>query len=215
MLWNKSLTAQIFLLPIVLLIPLFAATAEEARPLRVLFLGDSLSAGFGLSEEQAYPALLEQLASRSGESIEAVNAGVSGDTSAGGLRRLDWLLRSKVDILVIALGGNDALRGINPTETKKNIGAMIDRYRARFPRGRVLLAGMKAPPNMGPDYEAAFSRIYGELAEEKDVALLPFLLEGVAAVPELNQLDGIHPNAEGQRKIAGHVWPSLKTLLEE
>ncbi len=187
------------------------ASGEVSK--RVLFLGDSLAAGFGLSEEQAYPALLEIKARKAGYQVDFVNAGVSGDTTAGGLRRLNWLLRQRVDVLVVALGGNDALRGIDPRETEKNLAAIIDAYRTRVPKGKVILAGMRAPENMGPEYTKAFAAIYPRLAAEKKTALMPFLLEGVAAKPELNQADGIHPNAGGQREIADNFWPVLKKVL--
>ncbi|MCB0344117.1 MAG: arylesterase [Bdellovibrionales bacterium] len=206
---NKSVIAGILLF-YVLIFPL-SAYADTGK--KVLFLGDSLAAGFGLSEEQSYPALVEQFAQDAGYSIVCINAGVSGDTTAGGLRRLDWLLRQRVDVLVVALGGNDALRGVDPSETRKNLTMIIRKYRDAAPDGKVLLAGMKAPVNMGQSYTEAFSKVYPEVARETKVELMPFLLAGVAAVPELNQADRIHPNAAGQRKIAENVWPILKKIL--
>jgi acyl-CoA thioesterase-1 len=179
---------------------------------RIVFLGDSLTAGFGLDVEQAYPALVGVELEGQGKAVEIVNAGISGDTSAGGLRRLNWILKRPVDTLIIALGANDALRGQPVATTRENLRGMILGAREKYPEIRILLAGMLAPPNMGTDYTDAFARIYPELAEELEVELIPFLLEGVAGQPELNLADGIHPNARGQKKIAQLI---LRALEEE
>jgi len=187
------------------------ATSAEAPV--VLFLGNSLTAGYGLTAEEAYPALIQRKIDEAGYPFRVVNAGVSGETSAGGLRRIDWLLRQPVAILVLALGANDALRGHDLDATRANLQAIIDRTRAAYPDAAIVIAGMQAPPNLGADYTERFRRMFVELAEANDAALIPFLLEGVAAVPELNQQDGIHPTAEGQRILAENVWRTLEPVL--
>ncbi len=186
------------------------AAAEDDRPL-VVFLGDSLTAGLGLDEQQAYPARVAELLRAEGTPVRVVNAGVSGDTTAGGLRRLDWLLRQEPDVLVVGLGANDGLRALAPEATEDNLRQIITR--ARSAGTRVLLAGMQVPPNYGPDFATGFAEIFPRLAEELQVPLIPFLLEGVAAVPELNQADGIHPNVAGQRRVAEGVLPHLRPLV--
>lgn len=184
---------------------------SEPRP-RVLFLGTSLTAGLGLAEEEAYPARLAALLAERGLPIEAVNAGVSGDTSAGGLQRLDWLLRAPPDLLVLELGANDGLRGLPVEMTEANLRAAIDR--AREAGARVIVAGMLMPPNYGESYARDFAAIFPRVAEETGSALVPFLLEGVAADPELNLPDGIHPNAAGHERIARTLVPFLVDTLE-
>jgi acyl-CoA thioesterase-1 len=184
----------------------------STRP-RIVFLGDSLTAGYGLTPEEAYPALIEARLRDAGYDYEVINAGVSGDTSAGGRRRLDWSLRGDVDVLVIALGGNDGLRGLPPEALKENLQAMIDTARARDID--VVLAGMEAPPNFGPTYTDDFREVYRQLAEQPGITLLPFLLEGVAGDASLNQQDGIHPNAAGQRRLAEAVWTTLRPLIDQ
>jgi len=184
----------------------------EARPI-LLFLGDSLTFGYGLSPEDAYPARIEKRLADEGLDFEVVNAGVSGDTTASGLRRLDWLLQREPAVLVLALGGNDGLRGIPVETTRANLQRIVDRARERFPEIEIVLAGMQAPPNMGFRFAGAFRRIFPELAEENDLPLVPFLLEGVAGDPRLNLGDGIHPNAAGQAIVAENVWDVLEPLL--
>jgi acyl-CoA thioesterase-1 len=181
-----------------------------AGPL-VIFLGDSLTAGLGLEAEQAYPALLSRQLAAAGHPVRVVNAGVSGDTTAGGLARLDWLLAQKPAVVVVGLGGNDGLRGLPIEETEKNLRAIVQRCRAAG--ARVLLLGMKIPPNYGPDYITRFAALYPRLARELGVPLVPFLLEGVGGVPELNQGDGIHPTAAGQEKVAANVRPYLEKMI--
>jgi acyl-CoA thioesterase-1 len=181
------------------------------RP-RIVILGDSLTAGLGLAKEQAYPALLQQRLNEQGLNYEVVNAGVSGDTSAGGLSRLDWALDGDVRVLVVALGGNDALRGLPPDELKQNLARIIERAQAR--RITVVLAGMEAPPNWGREYIVAFRKVYPALARTYHVALVPFLLERVAGSETLNQRDGIHPTAEGARILADNVWQVLEPIVE-
>ncbi len=194
-----------------------AAQGEPATPdsvTTVLVLGNSIAAGYGLGPQQAFPALLQQKADSLGWPVKIINAGQSGDTTAGGLRRLGWHLRQRVDVLLIELGGNDGLRGTPLDATRRNLQAIIDTTRARRPEARIILAGMQIPPNMGPEYTETFRRMYPELAEQNDVALIPFLLEDVAGRPELNQPDGIHPTAEGQRIVAENVWQVLRPILE-
>ena len=186
--------------------PLKAGEDEEA-PERIVFLGDSLTAGYGLDPEDAYPSLLEEMLRERGRKVEVINAGLSGDTSAGGLRRVDWILRKPVDTFVLALGANDALRGQPPDATKKNLRGIIDKVRARQPQARILLAGMLAPPNMGEAYTEEFADLYPELAREKGVERIPFLLEGVAGREALNLPDGIHPNGRGHKVIARNLLP--------
>lgn len=178
---------------------------------KIVFLGDSLTAGLGLSRDQSYPSLIGRKLKESGYDYEIVNAGVSGDTSAGGVRRLDWSLEGDVRALVLALGANDGLRGLPPDEMKKNLEAVLDRAKARnIP---VVLAGMEAPPNNGPEYTREFREVYADLAKEYDVRFVPFLLLGVAGNAALNQGDGIHPNARGAQIVADLVLAELEPLL--
>jgi acyl-CoA thioesterase I len=190
--------------------PMFDSGPPE-RP-RIVALGDSLTAGLGLLESEAYPARLQARLDEDGYDVEVVNAGVSGDTSAGGLRRLDWALEGDVRILILALGANDSLRGLSIAEMKQNLSTIIERARQR--RIAVLLAGMEAPPNLGPDYTAAFRQAYEDLAREQQVVFVPFLLQGVAGLAEFNQRDGIHPNAAGARAIADTLWPALQPMVD-
>ena len=183
---------------------------DDARP-RVVVLGDSLTAGLGLSPEEAYPTLLQQKIDAAGLGMRVVNAGVSGDTSAGGLSRLDWSLEGDVRVLVVALGGNDALRGLPVEELRNNLSTIIERATAK--KVRVVLAGMEAPPNFGQSYTDAFHRVYPDLATQYNLPLVPFLLQGVAGIERLNQRDGIHPTAEGARIVADSVWTVLRTML--
>lgn len=177
----------------------------------VVFLGDSLTAGLGLGEEAAYPALVGRRLAERGRPVRIVNAGVSGDTSAGGLARVDWLLSLEPEILVLALGANDGLRGQPVASIEANLREIV--RRARAAGVQVVLAGMKMPPNYGPEYTRDFEALYARLARELDLPFLPFLLEGVAADPKLNQEDGIHPTAEGQRRIAELVAEVLQPLI--
>lgn len=178
-----------------------------------MILGDSITAGHGLSLAEAYPALLQKKIEEAGLSFTVANAGVSGDTTAGGLRRVTWVLSRGADVLVIALGGNDGLRGIPPAESQKNLLGMIKKARTKNPDIRILLAGMKMPDNMGPAFTREFQKVFVDVAKETKATLLPFLLDGVGGVEELNQADGIHPTAEGQKKIAETVWKALSPLL--
>jgi len=186
-----------------------SATTADPRP-RIVILGDSVTAGLGLQPGQAYPALLQQRVDEEGLQYKVVNAGVSGDTSAGGLARLDWALDGDVRVLVVALGGNDGLRGLPVEELRTNLARIIERAQARHIK--VMLAGMEAPPNYGRAYIVSFHQVYPALARKYRVAFLPFLLEGVAGVTDLNQSDGIHPTPEGARMVADNVWAVLKPM---
>lgn len=191
------------------------AVAEAPKPAdrpRVVFLGDSLTAGLGLAQSEAYPTLIQQKIEAAGLPYEVVNAGVSGDTSAGGLSRLDWALEGDVRVMVVALGGNDGLRGLPAPELKKNLATIIERAQAKHIT--VVLAGMEAPPNFGRDYITAFHNVYPELATQYDLPLIPFLLQDVAGIERLNQRDGIHPTAEGARIVADTVWSVLRPTLK-
>jgi acyl-CoA thioesterase-1 len=178
----------------------------------VVALGDSLTAGFGVAPEEAWPAVVDARLRREGYPYRVVNAGVSGDTSAGGLRRVDWVLRNRPDVAVVALGANDGLRGLGTDAMQANLLAIVERLRGAG--ARVLVAGMQVPPNYGAAYARAFRGVFPEIARRTGSALMPFLLDGVAADPRLNLADGIHPNAAGHRAIAEHIWPHLVTLLQ-
>jgi acyl-CoA thioesterase-1 len=179
---------------------------------RVVVLGDSLTAGLGLPIEEAYPTLLQQRLNDAGLGYEVINAGVSGDTSAGGLSRLNWALQGDVRVLIVALGGNDALRGLPAEQLKANLSTIIEEAQARGIA--VILAGMEAPPNYGWEYQVAFHKVYPALAREYDVAFVPFLLQGVAGSATLNQSDGIHPTSQGARIVASNVWTALEPLAK-
>lgn len=191
-----------------------AAKGEPLPRIQIAVLGDSITAGFGLLQAEAYPALLQDKFDADGyDRIDVVNAGLTGDTSAGALRRLEWVLEPTVKILVIALGANDALRGQSPAQTKENLAQIIET--ANKKGIRVLLAGMQAPPNMGEQFQAEFRAIFPELAAKYHITFLPFLLEGIAGHPELNQEDGIHPTAPAQRMIAEMLYPLLQPLADD
>lgn len=175
-------------------------------------LGDSITAGYGLAAGEELPVQLEKALKAEGIEASVENAGVSGDTSAGGLSRLDWAIQGQPDLVIVALGANDGLRGVEPSDTRQNLNAIVDRLQEKG--ARVLLAGMYAPPNMGAEYGERFNRIYPEIAAEQDIGLYPFLLEGVAAEPSLNQADGIHPNAEGARIIAARLAEKIAPALK-
>jgi acyl-CoA thioesterase-1 len=192
--------------------PAAPPSAARTDAPKIVILGDSLTAGLGLDAKQSFPALLQARLDREGYDYHVVNAGVSGDTSAGGLRRLDWALTGDVRVLVVELGANDGLRGLPVAEMKKNLSEIITRAQARGIT--VILAGMEAPPNYGEQYTAEFRQAYRDLAAEHKVALIPFLLEGVAGLREMNQGDGIHPNPEGARIVENIVWHTLEPVLE-
>ena len=206
-------------------VPADAAAGPEPRPPApaagtvaaervILFVGTSLTAGYGIGADRAYPAVLQAKIDSAGLPFRVTNAGISGETSAGGLRRIDWALQQPVDVLVLELGANDGLRGLDPGQLERNLEAIIERTRATHPDAGILLLGMEAPPNLGSAYTTRFRNAYRDVARRNDVHLIPFLLEGVAGVPALNQPDGLHPTAEGQQRMAETVWRTLAPLLE-
>ena len=190
--------------------------AAGAQDRTIVFFGDSLTAGFGLADPgtQSFPSLVQTRIDAAHLPWRVVNAGLTGETSAGGLRRIDWVLRQKVDIFVLELGANDGLRGTVPAATQANLQAIIDRVRSSYPKARIVLAGMKMPPSMGPEYEREFDAVFPELASKNVLVLIPFLLEGVAEKAELNQADNLHPNAEGASIVAATVWKWIQPLLK-
>jgi acyl-CoA thioesterase-1 len=189
-----------------------AAAPVDAPRRRIVFLGDSLTAGLGLPREQSVPSLIQARLDAEGYAYEVINAGVSGDTSAGGLRRLDWALDGDVEVLVVELGANDGLRGLPVEQMKENLDEIISRAKARGIS--VILTGMEAPPNYGPVYTAQFRGVFRDLADDHDVAFVPFFLEGVAGIAALNNSDGIHPNAEGAKVIEQTIWRALEPELD-
>lgn len=184
-------------------------TLEAQERSTVLFFGDSITAGYGVDTEDAFPALIQSKLDSNNYHYRAVNAGLSGETSAGGLRRVEWVLQQSVDIFVLELGGNDGLRGVDPEDTKRNLQGIIDIVRKEDPKILLILTGMEAPPNMGQEYTNAFKQVYRDLAQENDLLFIPFILEGVAGNPELNLPDGIHPTEEGHKIVADLVWNTL------
>jgi acyl-CoA thioesterase I len=191
--------------------PSNAAARPEERVL--VAFGDSLTAGLGVSPEETYPARLQEKLLLSGYRYRVINAGVSGDTTAGGLRRVEWVLKSKPDVVIVELGANDGLRGLNLTQTRTNLEQIIQRLLAGG--AKVVLAGMKLPPNYGADYTKAFQSMYADLAKRYDVQFIPFFLDGVAAKADYNQADGIHPTGAGYAVIVGKMWPILEPLLKK
>lgn len=198
---------NILFIAFALLIPVSSA------PKVILFFGDSLTAGYGLSPEQAFPALVEQACNKNGTPCKAINAGLSGETSAGGIARIDWVLRQPIDVFVLELGANDGLRGLPVEQTEKNLQAIIDKVKAKYPKARIVIAGMMVPPNMGPDYSSRFQKIFPELAKKNNATLIPFLLQDVAGHADLNLGDGIHPNPKGHKIVADNVYKALSPLL--
>ncbi len=193
------------------LLTLSASQGLAQEELTILFLGDSLTEGYGLDEEESFPSLVKEILAADGINIRVLNAGISGSTSASALSRLQWYIRSQPDLMVLSLGANDGLRGLSIDEMKANLAETIEFAKANGVQAA--LTGMMVPPNMGPEYTDAFARVFPDLATEYDIPLMPFLLQDVAAVPELNQADGIHPNAEGTRIVAINMVSFLKTIL--
>lgn len=185
-----------------------------AKKKTIIFFGNSLTAGYGLSPSQAFPAIIQRKIDSLGLPYQVVNAGVSGETSAGGKTRIDWILRQPVDIFVLELGANDGLRGIPLSETRKNLQEIVDKVKSKNPDTKLVFAGMQIPPNMGQDYTTEFKNIYTDLAAKNDMALVPFLLEGVGGEPGMNLEDGIHPNEVGHQIVAMNLWRQLEKLLE-
>ena len=197
-----------------------AVTQEESETTTVissketiLFFGDSLTAGYGLELEEAFPALIQQRLDSLAIPFRTVNSGISGETTAGGLNRIDWVLQQNISVFVLELGANDGLRGIPLNETKNNLQKIISTVKNKNPKTKIILAGMQIPPNMGPEYTTAFRTIFPQLAKENNLPLIPFLLENVAGIPELNLEDGIHPTAEGHQLVMENVWEVLKGVL--
>jgi len=190
------------------------ATPDSDQKKTIVFFGNSLTAGYGLTNvSSGYVSLIQQRLDSLGLPYQAVNAGLSGETSAGGNDRVDWVIRTPLDIFVLELGGNDALRGVQPEETIKNLGAILTKVKAKYPQAKLVLAGMQAPPNMGQAYTDQFRAMYPKLAKEHGTALIPFFLEGVGGIPELNQGDRIHPNEKGQYLLRENVWEVLGPML--
>jgi len=212
---RRALLRGGLLLALALLAPPLPAAAPATGARTVVFLGDSLTAGYGLADptSEAFPALIAERIRAAGIPWKVVNAGISGDTTAGGLRRIDWTLRAPVDVLVVALGANDGLRGVDPAVTAANLRGIIERARARHPAIRILLAGMQLPPELGAAHTAAFARVFPDIAATTGSALVPFLLAGVGGDPALNLGDRIHPNAAGHAVMATTVWTHLEPLL--
>jgi acyl-CoA thioesterase-1 len=188
-------------------------TPAPAAKKNILFFGNSLTAAYQLSPEQGFTAILQRRIDSLGLAYTCVNAGLSGETTADGVQRVAWVLRQPVDVFVLELGGNDALRGLPVEESRKNLQAIFEQVRAKYPQCRLVMAGMQAPPNLGSTYTTAFRKMYPDIAKANNAALIPFLLEGVGGVPSLNLPDGIHPNPAGQRIVADNVWAVLKTVL--
>jgi len=196
----------IFLLPMLLV--------GQEKPKRILFFGDSITAGYGVGEKNAFPAFVQQKIDSLDWNFKAVNGGSSGETSAGGLSRIDWMLRQPVSVFVLELGGNDGLRGIDLDATKKNLQKIIDRVEAKYPDAEIIITGMQVPPNLGPEYTSNFKEIYPELAEENNAELIPYFLDDLGGDSELMQSDGIHPTEAGHRLLAEKTWKVLKPILQ-
>ncbi len=195
------------------IISFLALFQTSHSPKVILFYGDSLTAGYGLSQEEAFPALIDKKLNQKEKRVKIINAGLSGETSAGGLNRLDWVLKQPVDIFVLELGANDGLRGLPLDQTTKNLQTIIDKVSAKYPDVKIVVAGMLVPPNMGSDYTSSFSKIFPELAKKNKATLIPFLLQDVAGNEKLNLADGIHPNVEGHKIVADNVLKIIEPLL--
>lgn len=191
------------------------STATSSKKKTLLFFGDSLTAGYGLDEEESFPSLIQNRIDSLGRPYEVINAGLSGETSAGGKGRIDWVLNKPVDIFVLELGANDMLRGLDINETEKNLRAILDVVKVKSPDAHLVIAGMEAPPNMGEQYTSKFRGIFSSIAKEYQAALIPFLLEGVAGIPELNLGDGKHPNPKGQKIVTENVWRIINSYVKE
>tara|TARA_R110002126_G_scaffold5625_3_gene29930 strand:+ start:42018 stop:42674 length:657 start_codon:yes stop_codon:yes gene_type:complete len=186
---------------------------EKQKKKNILFYGNSLTAGYGLDEDESFPSLIQNKIDSLNLNYRVINGGLSGETTASGLSRLDWFLEDQPEVFILELGGNDGLRGIPLAETRKNLNAIISSVSNRFPDTKILLAGMQIPPNMGQEYSEEFREMYAEIARKQEVEMIPFLLEGVAGNPDLNLPDGIHPTSEGQEIVAQTVWKHLRPLL--
>jgi acyl-CoA thioesterase-1 len=191
-------------------------TADTPNSKTILCFGDSITAGYGLDDtSEAYPALLQQKIDSLGLNYTVINSGLSGETSAGGLSRIDWVMQQDIDVFLLELGGNDGLRGIPLTETKNNLEQIIEKVRTKNPETKIILAGMELPPNMGQDYTSEFRAVFADIAKTQDVKFIPFILKDVGGIKELNQSDGIHPTAEGHEIVAQTVWQTLKPMINQ
>lgn len=188
-------------------------SASGKKMKTIVFFGNSLSAGYGVAPEECFAGLAEQRIDSLGLGYKVINAGLSGETTAGGASRIDWILRQPIDIFILELGGNDGLRGLNPEDSFKNLQTIINKTKEKYPNVKIIIAGMQAPPNMGSDFTEKFKNVFPRLAKENDALLIPFLLEGVGGVPKLNLTDGIHPNPEGHKIVVETVWNTLKEVL--
>lgn len=189
------------------------ASETSGSTKKILFFGDSLTAGYGLEVSQAFPSIIQQKIDSLELDYTVINAGLSGETTASGKNRMAWVLEDDIDIVIIELGANDGLRGVPLTETAANLQSMVDIVQSKLPEAKIILAGMKIPPNMGPEYTSKFESIFPKLAASENIHLIPFLLENVAGIPDLNQSDGIHPTVEGQKLVAENVWKVLRPIL--
>lgn len=196
----------------IIIILFSSANAQDSQKV-ILFFGNSLTAGLGLDLNQAFPNLIQEKINETEKNVRVINAGLSGETSAGGLNRIDWVLNQAVDIFVLELGANDGLRGLPLESTRTNLQGILDKVKAKYPDVKIIIAGMMVPPNMGEEYSSEFVKVYPDLARKNGVLLIPFLLDEVAGNPDLNLADGIHPNIEGHQIVAGNVWRVLKPLL--
>ncbi|MCA4898409.1 MAG: arylesterase [Bacteroidota bacterium] len=197
----------------IVFIVLLMVFQKNPAPKTILFFGDSLTAGYGLSVEEAFPALIEKELNKGATKVKAINAGLSGETTAGGLARIDWVLRQPIDIFVLELGANDGLRGLPLDQTRKNLQGIIDKVKAKYPKVKIVMTGMMVPPNMGTKYSNEFKVIYPELAKKNNATLMPFLLEGVAGDEKLNQADGIHPTAKGHEVVARKLGDIIAKII--
>ncbi len=197
---------------LIFLLPMLLFGQESSK--RILFFGDSITAGYGVGEENAFPAFVQQKIDSLDWNFKAINGGSSGETSAGGLSRIDWMLRQPVSVFVLELGGNDGLRGIDLDATKKNLQKIIDKVEVKYPEASIVITGMQVPPNLGPEYTGKFKEIYPELAEENNAELIPYFLDDLGGDSELMQSDGIHPTEAGHRLLAEKSWKVLKPILQ-
>jgi len=201
------------ILAIILLFSLTSVQAQSSEQKRILFFGDSITAGLGVDKGQAFPALIQQKVDSAGLNYEVINGGLSGETSAGGLRRIDWVLQRTIDVFILELGGNDGLRGIELSSTKDNLQKIIEKVQQKYPDVKIILAGMQVPPNLGQEYTSEFENMYPELADENDLPLIPMILDKIGGNENLIQGDGIHPTPEGHQVIAENVWDKLEPRL--
>ena len=197
----------------ILIISMAVLLQAASAPKTILFFGDSLTAGYGLSPDQAFPALIGKMLNDKGIETKIINAGLSGETSAGGLSRIDWVLRQPIDVFVLELGPNDGLRGLPLEQTEQNLQSIIDKVKTKYPKARIVIAGMMVPPNMGPEYSQKFKAIFPRLAAKNNATLIPFLLENVAGIESLNLGDRIHPNVEGHKIVADNIIKTIEPLL--